>query len=189
MKATGLPTGQPITTNQWIHGPTCAMAETRQGAWLEAGRPLISAAASLTTSTSSPLPTLSRTISRALRGTSKSGTRLRPGGRHPTDFANEYCFPQNPSCYAGPVSGNATKRVGWPIRVGGICIGCRQLSWTSHRAQVFFEPRIKFAYGRMIRTLRGFTNATAKQPNGGSGSKLTGYEPTATRRRIMITVK
>jgi len=112
------------------------------------------------------------------------------------DFAREYGSPKclvRVGCWGPVVNCNVTKR-GWMAgiggcpNVGGICIGCTMPGFPDKFMPFMDEPpggrvssNLIGVYGRVIRTLRGFTNSTVnKEPKWRhTGTKLTtGYKPT-----------
>ncbi len=120
----------------------------------------------------------------------------RAGYYEQADFAHEYGSPKclvKLGCWGPVVNCNVPKR-GWMAgiggcpNVGGICIGCTMPGFPDKFMPFMDEPpgaRLSSTaislYGRLIRTLRGFTNDTAnKEPKWRTkGTELkTGYQPT-----------
>ncbi|GCE24292.1 hydrogenase expression protein HypE [Dictyobacter kobayashii] len=112
------------------------------------------------------------------------------------DFATEYGSPKcivKLGCWGPVVQCNVPKR-GWMAgiggcpNVGGICIGCTMPGFPDKFMPFMDEPpgaklssNVTRTYGRVIRTLRQFTNDTLnKEPSWRhTGSELTtGYHPT-----------
>ncbi len=119
----------------------------------------------------------------------------RAGYYEQADFAHEYGSPKclvKIGCWGPVVNCNVTKR-GWMAgiggcpNVGGICIGCTMPGFPDKFMPFMDEPPgASFSsvavgiYGRVIRTLRGFTNRTVnKEPKWRhTGKQLTtGYQP------------
>jgi hydrogenase small subunit len=111
------------------------------------------------------------------------------------DFASEYGSPKclvKIGCWGPVVNCNVTKRgwmrgIGGCPNVGGICIGCTMPGFPDKFMPFMDQPpgahvssSIIGMYGRLIRTLRAFTNKTAnREPKWRhTGRRLTtGYEP------------
>src|ERR1700748_1721459 len=121
----------------------------------------------------------------------------RPGYYEQADFAHEYGSPKclvKIGCWGPVVNCNVTKR-GWMAgiggcpNVGGICIGCTMPGFPDKFMPFMDEPpgaRVSSGtigvYGRPVRALRSFTNATVnKEPKWRHpGAPLTtGYSPRA----------
>jgi hydrogenase small subunit len=119
----------------------------------------------------------------------------RAGYYEQADFAHEYGSPKclvKLGCWGPVVNCNVPKR-GWMAgiggcpNVGGICIGCTMPGFPDKFMPFMDEPpgaRLSSTaislYGRLIRTLRGFTNDTSnKEPKWRTkGTELkTGYHP------------
>jgi hydrogenase small subunit len=113
------------------------------------------------------------------------------------DFAHEYGSPKclvKIGCWGPVVNCNVTKRgwmrgIGGCPNVGGICIACTMPGFPDKFMPFMDEPpgaHISSAgiapYGKTVRALRAFTNATAnKEPKWRHPGRdlTTGYQPTA----------
>ncbi|MFW6058582.1 MAG: hydrogenase expression protein HypE [Phycisphaeraceae bacterium] len=120
----------------------------------------------------------------------------RAGYYEQADFAYEYGSPKclvKVGCWGPVVNCNVTKRgwmdgIGGCPNVGGICIACTMPGFPDKFMPFMDEPpgssvstRSIAPYGRLIRTLRGFTNRTAnKEPKWRHARPelTTGYRPT-----------
>jgi hydrogenase small subunit len=119
----------------------------------------------------------------------------RAGYYEQADFAHEYGSPKclvKIGCWGPVVNCNVTKRgwmdgIGGCPNVGGICIACTMPGFPDRFMPFMDEPSgakmsgtLVSPYGRLIRTLRGFTNTTVnKEPHWRHpGAELTtGYRP------------
>jgi hydrogenase small subunit len=119
----------------------------------------------------------------------------RAGYYEQADFAHEYGSPKclvKVGCWGPVVNCNVTKRgwmrgIGGCPNVGGICIGCTMPGFPDKFMPFMDEPpgaslssTTVSIYGRMIRRLRGITNASAdREPKWRHRGKelTTGYRP------------